>query len=84
MYKGKDKRVKWEHYCKGCNNWVKQSEIEIDHIVEVGKLSSYDDLPGFVQRLFCGPEGLQKLCKICHKKRTKEQRDGTNYHGDGE
>lgn len=76
VYKGPDKRTKWEHKCNSCKQWFKQKDIQVDHIVEAGRLSTYDDLPGFVERLFPSLSGYQKLCKPCHSKKSKETRDG--------
>lgn len=68
------KKHKFEHQCSICQEWKPQKEIEKDHIIEVGSLRSYEDLPGFVERLFCSEEGYRKVCKPCHKKLTAEQR----------
>lgn len=69
------KRHRYEHQCAICEGWFKQSDVEVDHIEPCGSLKSYDDLPGFVEKLFCEPEGLRILCKTCHKKITKGERD---------
>lgn len=51
-----------------CSNWHKRDGVQVDHIEECGQLRKYDDLPGFVSRLFCETSGLQVLCKDCHGK----------------
>ncbi len=78
VYRGSDKRTKWEHQCNGCKGWFKQKDIAVDHIVPAGKLSAYDDLPGFVERLFCSKEGLQKLCDTCHDSKTKQDKENAS------
>lgn len=50
-------------------------EIHVDHINPCGKLTSIADVSGFVERLFCEPEGLRVLCEQCHEERTKEGSD---------
>ena len=75
-YGGKDKRQKWEFKCAKCKKWHKQKDVSVDHIVPAGALSSYDDIAGFIQRLFVGTEGLQVLCKVCHNTKTQEERNG--------
>lgn len=75
-YGGKDKRQKWEFKCAECKKWHKQKDVSVDHIVPAGALSSYDDIAGFIQRLFVGTEGLQVLCKVCHNTKTQEERNG--------
>ena len=71
----KGKRWKYEYKCNICKKWFKDSEVEVDHIEQCGSLRDYDDLPTFVRRLFCEPEGLQVVCKKCHKSKTDEQRN---------
>lgn len=78
-YKGKKPLQKWEYQCAHCKEWFMEKEIAVDHIVECGELKSANDLPGFVERLFCEVEGFQVLCnkrqdgkESCHKKKTDE------------
>ena len=66
-YDGPDKRTKWEYQCNICKKWFKGKETEVDHIIDPGSLKCYEDLPGFVTRLFVGVDKLQVLCKPCHK-----------------
>lgn len=73
-YQGDNKRLKFEYLCAICQQYHPQKEIEVDHIVPCGKLSSFEDLPGFVERLFCGKEGLRVVCKSCHKELTRAER----------
>lgn len=73
-YGGKDKRQKWEYKCSSCNKYHKGKDISVDHITPAGSLNNFEDLPGFVERLFCGEDGLQVLCKNCHDKKTLEER----------
>lgn len=65
-------RHKYEYQCAACKKWYKQSQVEVDHIVPVGSLKTYDDLPGFVERMFVGKDKLQVLCKVCHRKKGKD------------
>jgi hypothetical protein len=73
-YTGAGKQQKWEYQCGACSNWHKQKDVSVDHIVPAGALSSFDDIAGFVERLFVGASGLQVLCKQCHDLKTKEER----------
>ena len=66
--KSRNKRLKWEFRCNMCKKWFPQKEVEVNHITPVGSLRSSDDLAGFVSRLFCERQGLEVVCKICHKK----------------
>lgn len=61
-----NKRLKWEFQCFNCTKWFPQKEVEVHHSVEAGTLKCYNDLPGFVERLFA-EEGWICLCRECHK-----------------
>lgn len=66
-----NKRIKKEYQCNHCKNWFKRADAEIDHKIECGSLSTYDDIVPFIQRLT--PENVnafQILCKTCHKVKT--------------
>lgn len=71
-YKGANKRQKFEYQCANCEEWFPDKQISIDHIIPVGSLNDYDDLPGFVERLFCEIDFLQPLCNDCHSAKTKK------------
>jgi len=65
---------RFEYQCEACRGWFPNSQIEVDHINPAGSLKTFDDLPGFVERLFCEEDNLQLICKPCHLKKTKEER----------
>jgi hypothetical protein len=73
-YKGENKRQKYEYQCNECKEWFKGDDVAVDHIIGAGELNNYDDLPGFVKRLFCEVQGLQVLCQCCHDIKTKEEK----------
>jgi 5-methylcytosine-specific restriction endonuclease McrA len=73
-YKGEDKRRKFVYICNECGGEFKNTQVQVDHITPAGSLKAFKDLPGFCERLFCGVDGLQLLCKSCHTKKTKEER----------
>lgn len=73
-YSGAGKQQKWEYQCASCQQWHKQKDVSVDHKVPAGSLNSFDDIAGFVERLFVGADGLQLLCKGCHDAKTKEER----------
>ena len=70
-YKGPNKRQKFEYQCNACKNWFAQKNINVDHIIPAGSLNCAQDLPGFVERLFCETDNLQVLCEKCHDIKTK-------------
>lgn len=65
-----NKRLKWEFQCAACKAWHARADVEVDHEPAVGSLRSFDDLPGFVERLFCEVDGLCVLCNACHHAKT--------------
>ena len=67
---GQEKTVKM-YECSQCKQLWRQKDVQIDHIVPAGSLKSFDDLGPFAERLFCGAEGLQIMCKDCHATKTK-------------
>lgn len=69
----KNKRLKKEFQCAVCSKWFKRADVEIDHKVECGSLSSYEDIVPFIQRLTAEDiKAYQILCKPCHKLKTAE------------
>lgn len=66
-YKGPNTRQKWEFQCSHCKNWFMQKNVEVNHIEDAGSLRCAEDLPGFVERLFCEKQGLECICKNCHQ-----------------
>lgn len=74
-YKGDNKRQKYEYLCSNCKNWFPSTAIEVDHIHPVGSLTCKEDLPNFVENLFCEKENLRVLCKPCHYEVTMIQKN---------
>lgn len=73
-YKGPNKRQKFEYQCKQCLKWFPDKKVNVDHIIPAGTLKCAQDLPGFVERLFCEVGNLQVLCTTCHDKKTKDEK----------
>jgi len=71
LYKGPNKRLKYEYQCNTCKHWFPEKEINVDHVIPAGSLNSGKDLEGFVERLFCESGNLQVLCESCHNKKTQ-------------
>lgn len=68
-------RQKFEYQCNECKNWFPRKEVEIDHIIPCGQLSTYSDIVPFIQRLTPeSPSAFQVLCKKDHLKKTQNER----------
>jgi 5-methylcytosine-specific restriction endonuclease McrA len=74
VYKGPLKRQKFEYQCAECKGWFPDKKVNVDHIIPAGTLRCADDLPAFVERLFCEVDNLQVLCQGCHDIKTKEEK----------
>ncbi len=79
-YKGPNKRQKFEYQCNSCKKWFAEKNINVDHIDPAGSLNCANDLPGFVERLFCETDNLQVLCSSCHNTKTQNEKNGKNEH----
>ena len=73
-YKGPNKRQKFEYQCNKCKEWFADKNIQVDHKIPAGSLNCAQDLPGFVERLFCEVDGLQILCSTCHNIKTQKEK----------
>ena len=65
-----------KHYrCSACKAEYVATEVQVDHIQPVvDPTTGFTSWDSFVERLFCEKEKLQVLCKVCHKKKTAEEK----------
>lgn len=71
---GGKKTIRYQ--CKHCREWYIGKNVEVNHIIPAGSLKSYADLPSFCENLFVEDITLlEVLCKECHARVTKEQRE---------
>lgn len=70
----KTKRKAMHFTCSGCESSFPRKEVQVDHIIPAGSLTCHEDLPGFVERLFCEVDGLRVLCIDCHLARKDESK----------
>ena len=70
VYRGTNPRQRYEFQCAMCTEYFQQKLVEVDHRVPCGSLKCYDDIAGFVARLFVGVNDLRVVCKPCHRKIT--------------
>lgn len=63
-----------EHYCcQECGGLFPATGVVVDHIEPVVPLTGFVSWDDVIQRMFCDVNGLQALCKDCHKVKTKEE-----------
>lgn len=74
-YEGPNKRQKFEYQCNECKQWFPDKGVNVDHIVPAGTLRKGEDLPKFIEQLFCEEDGLQCLCVECHDRKTKKEKE---------
>jgi hypothetical protein len=69
-------RIGYGRYiCAVCGAEQGPRDVAVDHIVSCTPPEGITSWDEYVARLFCGPEGLQILCKsLCHKLKTAEER----------
>jgi 5-methylcytosine-specific restriction endonuclease McrA len=71
----RSKKDSVQYQCALCQNWIKSTEVSVDHIVPVVSIDeSFIDYNTFAARLFCSKENLQVACLACHEKKTLLER----------
>lgn len=65
-------KLLWARDCDGCgeSHLLKDKDLEVDHIVEVGPFEGNFDT--YVRKLYCRQDNLQALCFTCHSKKTSK------------
>lgn len=63
------------YYCENpeCGLVCRKSETQMDHIIPVVLTSGWDGLENVADRMYCSPEGFQRLCRECHAIKTKTE-----------
>lgn len=60
--------------CAKCKGEFKNGDYQIDHIRPVIDTNTgFTNFDDYIKRLYCGPDGLQLLCKPCHAKKTAKE-----------
>ena len=61
------------YQCSSCSKVVGPKDIKIDHINPVVPIEGFTTWDDFISRLFCDENGLQAICKDCHKIKTDKE-----------
>ena len=56
------------HRCVKCEELFPQNQIQADHINPIVPVTGFTTWDEVITNLFCELDGLQALCKGCHKK----------------
>lgn len=65
----KAKVERGKYVCACCGKVFRRKDIDVDHKIAIGRFDNFDL---YIERLFVDSSGLQILCKVCHKKKTKK------------
>lgn len=52
--------------CAKCGGAFVKKDVVVHHRIDAGSLKKYEDLPAFVEHLFCSADDLDVVCKECH------------------
>ena len=64
-----------KHYeCAECHNQFPAKEVAVDHIDPVVPVSGFTTWDEVIERMFVEKEGLQVLCKECHRVKCQEEK----------
>lgn len=66
------------YLCARCGETVSSQFFAVDHKIPCVPAAGWDSWDGFINRLFCEPDGLQVLCKRCHGQKTCQEREKRN------
>lgn len=59
--------------CNECKALFLEEETQMDHINPVVKLTGYNTVDEYIERLLANPEGYQCLCISCHAGKTLQE-----------
>lgn len=63
-----------KHYqCSKCSLDFPLKQVEVNHRIPVVPVTGFDSWDKVIERLFCEEDGLEVVCKPCHKDITKEE-----------
>lgn len=67
--------------CNSCRGEFTSTNIEVNHISPVIPLTGFDSWDQVIDRMFCEKDGLEAVCKPCHKKITKLENEQRKLYG---
>jgi len=73
-------RVATFYKCANCQNEFTLKNVEVNHIQPVIPITGFDSWDETINRLFCEEDGLEVLCKPCHKSLTKQENEQRKFN----
>lgn len=71
-----------KHYkCNICKDDFPGKEVEVNHIIPVIPVTGFYSWDDVIQRMFCEKDGLEVVCKPCHKAITKLENEQRKSNG---
>lgn len=65
-----------KYECEGCHKVFDRNKVQVEHIrPAVDPVEGFVGYDIYINRLFCGLDNLQIMCKPCHK--TKSNKENT-------
>lgn len=64
-----------QYFCENPNCGIigPKKMFQMDHDTPCVPVSGWDSFDGFIERLYCDPAGLIRLCKPCHAEKTLQE-----------
>ena len=59
--------------CASCEGEFTAKNVEVNHIIPVVPVTGFDSWDNVIDRLFCEEDGLEVVCKPCHKLISKKE-----------
>lgn len=66
-------RIAKFYRCAACQGEFTAKNVEVNHIIPVVPVTGFDSWDNVIDRLFCEEDGLEVVCKDCHKSISKKE-----------
>lgn len=71
-----------KHYeCNQCKGHFPAKDVEVNHILPVVPVEGFTSWDLIIERMFCEKDGLEVVCKPCHKEITKKENEERKSYG---
>ena len=71
-----------KHYeCNQCKGHFPAKDVEVNHILPVVPVEGFTSWDLIIERMFCEKDGLEVVCKPCHREITKKENEERKSYG---